>query len=119
MFALAMQDPIPIVKYAYKKQIMSQYPFHNLIKFCNGDSPNQMAKIFKAKTNPGTTKIKFGVKVPMSIRQAYELDKQNKNNEWEEAIKKELKQLSEYGTCLLYTSPSPRDGATSRMPSSA
>ena len=23
------------------------------------------------------------------------------------------------GTCLLYTSPSPRDGATSRMPSSA
>ena len=28
--------------------------------------------------------------------------------------------LSVYGvTCLLYTSPSPRDGATSRMPSSA
>ena len=25
----------------------------------------------------------------------------------------------EYGRCLLYTSPSPRDGATSRMPSSA
>ena len=24
-----------------------------------------------------------------------------------------------YGGCLLYTSPSPRDGATSRMPSSA
>ena len=24
-----------------------------------------------------------------------------------------------YLTCLLYTSPSPRDGATSRMPSSA
>ena len=24
-----------------------------------------------------------------------------------------------YNTCLLYTSPSPRDGATSRMPSSA
>ena len=24
-----------------------------------------------------------------------------------------------YMTCLLYTSPSPRDGATSRMPSSA
>ena len=25
----------------------------------------------------------------------------------------------EYGTCLLYTSPSPRDGLLSRMPSSA
>ena len=27
--------------------------------------------------------------------------------------------LTKGGTCLLYTSPSPRDGATSRMPSSA
>ena len=27
--------------------------------------------------------------------------------------------LKEAGICLLYTSPSPRDGATSRMPSSA
>ena len=28
-------------------------------------------------------------------------------------------ELVEFMTCLLYTSPSPRDGATSRMPSSA
>ena len=27
--------------------------------------------------------------------------------------------LQEYGNCLLYTSPSPRDGLLSRMPSSA
>ena len=27
--------------------------------------------------------------------------------------------LGQQGVCLLYTSPSPRDGATSRMPSSA
>ena len=27
--------------------------------------------------------------------------------------------LGEYSTCLLYTSPSPRDGLLSRMPSSA
>ena len=27
--------------------------------------------------------------------------------------------MKDYDTCLLYTSPSPRDGATSRMPSSA
>ena len=28
-------------------------------------------------------------------------------------------ELASVGGCLLYTSPSPRDGATSRMPSSA
>ena len=33
------------------------------------------------------------------------------------AALKELEQM--YKSCLLYTSPSPRDGATSRMPSSA
>ena len=57
-----------------------------------------MAKAFKAKTKIKSTKIKFGIQVPMGIRQAYEIDKQNNNNEWEEAIKKELKQLSDYGT---------------------
>ena len=30
-----------------------------------------------------------------------------------------MQQLDEYETCLLYTSPSPRDGLLSRMPSSA
>ena len=30
-----------------------------------------------------------------------------------------LTALAKHGGCLLYTSPSPRDGATSRMPSSA
>ena len=30
-----------------------------------------------------------------------------------------LTTVSEYGSCLLYTSPSPRDGLLSRMPSSA
>ena len=30
-----------------------------------------------------------------------------------------IKQLEHYSNCLLYTSPSPRDGLLSRMPSSA
>ena len=33
-------------------------------------------------------------------------------------LKKELNMVVDW-SCLLYTSPSPRDGATSRMPSSA
>ena len=34
-------------------------------------------------------------------------------------IRDEIKKNSEYVGCLLYTSPSPRDLSTSRMPSSA
>ena len=67
MFALAMQDPIPIIKYSHRKHLMSQSPFNHLIKYCNGEAPSQMAKAFKAKTKPKSSKIKFGVQVPMSI----------------------------------------------------
>ena len=55
-----------------------------------------------------------------------------KNLQFEDDLKFQLKRLTDrYNTmainkviyniesCLLYTSPSPRDGATSRMPSSA
>ena len=36
-----------------------------------------------------------------------------------EAAKEEKQPLNELQTCLLYTSPSPRDATLSRMPSSA
>ena len=36
-----------------------------------------------------------------------------------ETLGSRLWQLGQVSSCLLYTSPSPRDGATSRMPSSA
>ena len=36
--------------------------------------------------------------------------------DWQKFI---AKQDMQWDSCLLYTSPSPRDGATSRMPSSA
>ena len=38
---------------------------------------------------------------------------------WTDEMKIALKAIKEAGLCLLYTSPSPRDYAASRMPSSA
>ena len=39
--------------------------------------------------------------------------------EWSQKFEKKLGQFWVYEICLLYTSPSPRDLSTSRMPSSA
>ena len=39
--------------------------------------------------------------------------------EYAERIAPALKSQFQYSSCLLYTSPSPRDPKTSRMPSSA
>ena len=69
MFELAMQDPIPIIKYAHRKHLMSQFPFHHLIKYCNGEAPSQMAKAFEAKTKTKSTKIKFGIQIPTYVRE--------------------------------------------------
>ena len=68
MFELAIQDPIPIIKYVHRRHLMSQFPFHLLIKNCNGEAPSQMAKAFKAKTKIKSTKIKFGIQVPTHVR---------------------------------------------------
>ena len=38
---------------------------------------------------------------------------------WRALRQTDIKLVLAYGTCLLYTSPSPRDGLLSRMPSSA
>ena len=52
---------------------MSQFPFHHLIKYCNGETPSQMAKAFEAKNKTKSTKIKFGIQVPTHVRE----DKKN------------------------------------------
>ena len=56
----------------------------------------------------------------ISIEDLARLVKKSKK-EVEEAIKKYEKKgiIAKYKTCLLYTSPSPRDISGSRMPSSA
>ena len=42
------------------------------------------------------------------------------NEEWKSELSSdEYEVCRQKGTCLLYTSPSPRDGLLSRMPSSA
>ena len=43
----------------------------------------------------------------------------NEHLELLKSLADSVEHVTEMGTCLLYTSPSPRDGLLSRMPSSA
>ena len=98
MSALALQDPVPILRYAKTKHLLSDIHFRHLVNYCTGEAPSNLARAFKAKIMPGTPKYKFGVQVPVGLKQAFALDKRNGNNDWENAIKKELKQLFDYNT---------------------
>ena len=96
LFALALQDPIPILQFARKFHLLDSYPFKFLVKYCAGEAPSNLVRAFKAKITPGAPKFKFGIQVPLGVKQALYLDKINGNHNWKEAIKKELDQLSEF-----------------------
>ena len=71
-------------------------------------------KAYKAKTQVFGKKYKFGVQVPANVKQALQLDKENGNTFWEDAIKKEMDCLNKYNTFKLadFTVESPPEGYT-------
>ena len=95
-----MHDPIPIVKYAKAKHLLDQQPFKTLGLLCVGVVPSRLRKIYEAKVhvprvNKATTaifgrKYKFGIQVPYSVKHALQLDKENGNTLWKDAIQKEM-----------------------------
>ena len=82
LFAIALQDPIPILKYAKNKKLLGKSPFKILVNHCSGDAPSQLVKAFKTAGKPGDPKFKFGVQVPLGVEQALSLDQQNGNHHW-------------------------------------
>jgi hypothetical protein len=64
----------------------------------------EITRVHKASTSPTGIKYKFGIQVPKGIKNALNLDKKNGNNLWEEAIKTELKQLTDYETFIVLDS---------------
>ena len=98
MNALVLQDPIPIIVYARANHVLDQAPFKNLVRYCTGDAPSNLARMYKMKTKGHSPKFKFGVQVPLGMKHAYQLDKINGDKLWQTAIEKELKQLNDYNT---------------------
>ena len=56
----------------------------------------EKARTYRSIATPTTVRYKFGIQVPKGIKKNIDLDKTNGNSLWEEAIKTELKQLTDY-----------------------
>jgi hypothetical protein len=52
--------------------------------------------ILKVSTSPAGIKYKIGIQVTKGIKNEFDLDKMNGNQLWQEAIKTELKQFTDY-----------------------
>ena len=58
----------------------------------------RLVKQARLKSVRNAPVFQFGYQVPRSVKEAIELDKQNGNNKWQEAMTLELDQLQEYNT---------------------
>ena len=93
LFALELQDPTPLLKYDKNKKLLGKNLFKILVNHCSGDAPSHLVRVFKANVRSGGLKFKFGVQVPLEVKQDLALDKQNGDHKWRDAIRKELIQL--------------------------
>ena len=101
MFALVLQDPVPVIAYARKTHLIDKNPFRMLINHCTGDAPSDLVRAYKAKVRPGEPKFKFGVQVPLKVKQTLALDWKNGKTKWQDAIRTELGQLDEFRVFML------------------
>ncbi len=96
--ALQLHDPFVCVMYASEHRLLEDPEWAWTQSFvANPDQLQRMVAVFKT-TKSFAPKYKFGVEVPRSPKHALELDTKEGNHLWEEAMKKELDQINEYGT---------------------
>eukprot|EP00978_Attheya_sp_CCMP212_P025247 scaffold80878_cov54-Attheya_sp.AAC.1 len=93
---IRMESPMVIIEDALQNRLVSQHHFKWITSFCNNN--NLESLILKAKLAGREPKIKSGVQVPMSQKQAILLDSANGDKLWITAVEKELKQINNYKT---------------------
>jgi hypothetical protein len=74
------------------------------VHYCKARTPIDAAKIRKALASSTSVKYKFGKQVSRGIKNAIQLDRKNDNSLCQEAIKTELKQLTDYCTFIVIDS---------------
>jgi hypothetical protein len=79
-------------------------PFCYFTQYCKSNTTVDIARIHKVSTSPACIKYKFGVQVPKGIKNAIDLDMNNNNQSWQEAINTEPNQLIDYRTFLVLDS---------------
>jgi hypothetical protein len=101
LFALSLSNPKPINSFARNNHLLDKIPFCHLTQYCRSNKAIDIARIIKVSTSPAGIKYKFGIQVLKGIKNAIDLDKKNGNQLWQEAIKTELKQLTDYQTFIV------------------
>jgi hypothetical protein len=103
-FALSLSNLKPIISFSRNNNLIDKMPFCHLIQYCRSNTAVHIARILKVSISPAGIKYKPGIRFPKGIKNAIDLDKKNGNQLWQEAIKTELKQLTDYQTFIVLDS---------------
>jgi hypothetical protein len=101
MEAARSDNPTPVIEYAKRKKLL-KHPRWTWTEDFDIATVEDLRQAFVAKYE-NTPKYKFGVQIPTSISHALRLDRLNGDDQWGEAIKREMDQLKEYKTFRLPT----------------
>ena len=92
-------DPVSLADYAETNDLLGTVGWKRLRRLAkNRKKLDRMIKQAKMKAKRRGPMYKFGVQVPRNVKEAYELDEKNGNNNWHEAVQAEIDQLLDYKT---------------------
>jgi hypothetical protein len=96
---MAEDDPIMMTRYAKDNDLLEVPGWKRFKRLASHEKKfiRMLKSSVRAMKRTGTV-YKFGVQVPRNFAEAMELDKQNGNTLWLDAIVKELKQIADYKT---------------------
>ena len=90
-------DPATMAAYAKEHDLLETPGWKKLKKFARRDKVlKRMLNASKRAQRFGEVVYKFGVRIPRSVKEAIQLDKENGNTLWQDAMEKEIGQINEY-----------------------
>ena len=114
MNALRLQEPYLVLAYGRDKGILHKPGWEWVDKYLEGD--DQLKKVSRIYKMSSTKSYKFGIEVPKGIRHALHLDENNDDNEWENALQKEVNQINEFETFRIIPDEQPMPKGYKRIP---
>jgi len=95
-------DPVTVAKYAQENGLVEQSMWKWAKRYIKNEKKitRMYRQMLAAKSRKTGAKYQFGVRVPRSLKQAYELDRLNGDTGWGDVIKKEVNTLYETYECF-------------------
>jgi hypothetical protein len=86
-FTLSLNNSKTIISFARNNNLLDKMPFCQSTQSCRSNTAVDIARILTVLTSPAGIKYKFGNQVSKGFNNEIELDKNNGNHLWKEAIK--------------------------------